>query len=104
MAIRSKHKVGRNEPCPCDSGLKFKHCHSDPLKIAVCERVVQEKMLELIRIEQRKQIIKLQQKDCDECGGSGLDQEIEPCFECQFINEEERSKELYRRKTNENRS
>ena len=20
-------KVGRNEPCPCDSGKKFKHCH-----------------------------------------------------------------------------
>jgi uncharacterized protein YecA (UPF0149 family) len=20
-------KVGRNEKCPCDSGLKFKHCH-----------------------------------------------------------------------------
>jgi len=20
-------KVGRNEPCPCGSGLKFKHCH-----------------------------------------------------------------------------
>ena len=20
-------KVGRNEPCPCGSGLKYKHCH-----------------------------------------------------------------------------
>jgi preprotein translocase subunit SecA len=20
-------KVGRNEPCPCGSGKKFKHCH-----------------------------------------------------------------------------
>lgn len=20
-------KVGRNEPCPCNSGLKYKHCH-----------------------------------------------------------------------------
>lgn len=20
-------KIGRNEPCPCSSGLKFKHCH-----------------------------------------------------------------------------
>lgn len=20
-------KVGRNEPCPCDSGQKYKHCH-----------------------------------------------------------------------------
>ena len=24
---RSKQKVGRNEPCPCGSGKKFKHCH-----------------------------------------------------------------------------
>ncbi|MBI4324098.1 MAG: SEC-C domain-containing protein [Chloroflexi bacterium] len=22
----SKRKVGRNEPCPCGSGKKFKHC------------------------------------------------------------------------------
>jgi preprotein translocase subunit SecA len=25
--IRSDKKVGRNEPCPCGSGKKFKHCH-----------------------------------------------------------------------------
>ena len=24
--IRSKQKVGRNDPCPCGSGLKFKKC------------------------------------------------------------------------------
>ena len=24
--IRSKKKVGRNEPCPCGSGRKYKHC------------------------------------------------------------------------------
>ena len=23
-------KVGRNEPCPCGSGRKFKLCHGDP--------------------------------------------------------------------------
>ena len=22
--------VGRNEPCPCNSGKKFKHCHGKP--------------------------------------------------------------------------
>ena len=22
----SKHKIGRNEPCPCGSGKKYKHC------------------------------------------------------------------------------
>jgi len=24
--VRSTRKVGRNEPCPCGSGKKFKHC------------------------------------------------------------------------------
>jgi preprotein translocase subunit SecA len=23
----SQSKVGRNDPCPCGSGKKFKHCH-----------------------------------------------------------------------------
>jgi preprotein translocase subunit SecA len=25
--VRPERKVGRNEPCPCGSGKKFKHCH-----------------------------------------------------------------------------
>lgn len=25
--VRSGPKVGRNEPCPCGSGKKYKHCH-----------------------------------------------------------------------------
>ena len=25
--VRNQPKVGRNEPCPCGSGRKFKHCH-----------------------------------------------------------------------------
>jgi preprotein translocase subunit SecA len=24
---RDGRKVGRNEPCPCGSGKKYKHCH-----------------------------------------------------------------------------
>jgi uncharacterized protein YecA (UPF0149 family) len=24
---RHVHKVGRNDPCPCGSGKKFKKCH-----------------------------------------------------------------------------
>lgn len=27
MAQRKKRKIGRNQPCPCGSGVKFKHCH-----------------------------------------------------------------------------
>ncbi|MDH3941521.1 MAG: SEC-C metal-binding domain-containing protein, partial [Xanthomonadales bacterium] len=25
--VREGRKVGRNEPCPCGSGNKYKHCH-----------------------------------------------------------------------------
>ena len=25
--LRRPPRVGRNEPCPCGSGKKFKHCH-----------------------------------------------------------------------------
>jgi preprotein translocase subunit SecA len=25
--VRDQRKVGRNEPCPCGSGKKYKHCH-----------------------------------------------------------------------------
>ena len=25
--VRSEPKIGRNEPCPCGSGKKYKHCH-----------------------------------------------------------------------------
>jgi preprotein translocase subunit SecA len=25
--VRDTRKVGRNEPCPCGSGKKYKHCH-----------------------------------------------------------------------------
>ncbi|WP_429183439.1 SEC-C metal-binding domain-containing protein, partial [Aeromonas veronii] len=25
--VRDEQKVGRNDPCPCGSGKKYKHCH-----------------------------------------------------------------------------
>ena len=25
--VRTEEKVKRNDPCPCGSGKKFKHCH-----------------------------------------------------------------------------
>lgn len=27
MPIVKPKKIGRNDPCPCGSGLKFKNCH-----------------------------------------------------------------------------
>ncbi len=29
--VRSEPKIGRNDPCPCGSGKKFKHCHGKDL-------------------------------------------------------------------------
>jgi preprotein translocase subunit SecA len=26
-AVASGTRVGRNDPCPCGSGKKYKHCH-----------------------------------------------------------------------------
>lgn len=66
--LRTKHTVGRNEPCPCESGLKFKYCHGDSLKVAVCNRVANEKMVELILQEKiKKGLIKLPYH-CNGCG------------------------------------
>jgi preprotein translocase subunit SecA len=25
--VRTGEKIGRNDPCPCGSGKKYKHCH-----------------------------------------------------------------------------
>ena len=31
IASLDKSKVGRNDPCPCGSGLKYKNCHGKGL-------------------------------------------------------------------------
>ena len=55
MAIQLKgKKVLPNAPCPCESGLKFKHCHDDPAKKAACEVIVREHMYHLIMAEKIK--------------------------------------------------
>jgi hypothetical protein len=33
---------GRNEPCPCGSGLRFKKCHRDPAKVQKAAAVAKE--------------------------------------------------------------
>lgn len=57
MTLKLKNNTlepGRNELCVCGSGLKFKFCHGDPGKRAVCSRVAQEKMLHLIMDEKHR--------------------------------------------------
>lgn len=39
---------GRNDLCPCGSKLKYKWCHGDIGKRAVCEAVMRETMVRLI--------------------------------------------------------
>ncbi len=43
-----KTEPGRNHLCPCGSKLKFKHCHGDIGKRAVCEAVMRDTMVRLI--------------------------------------------------------
>ena len=31
--VRNSTKVGRNDPCPCGSGKKFKQCHGNPSRL-----------------------------------------------------------------------
>ena len=48
---------GRNELCPCNSGLKFKWCHGDNGKAAACDRIAFEHMSILIAREQHRRKI-----------------------------------------------
>lgn len=99
MGIHSKSIVGRNEPCPCKSGLKFKHCHGDALKQEVCNRVANEKMVWLIREEQKKRGLVLKNYKCNNCGHDfdepteALTVQLPICPKCQSTDIERRSDE-----------
>ena len=45
---------GRNDPCPCKSGLKYKWCHGDEQKVQLVSHVANEAMQMLIIEEQLK--------------------------------------------------
>lgn len=45
---------GRNEPCPCRSGLKYKKCHGDPVKIDMVNHAANVAMNHLIQCERIK--------------------------------------------------
>ena len=69
LTVRPKGtEPGRNDPCPCKSGLKFKHCHGDKLKQAICNRLVNEKMVELITMEKKKRGLISYNYECGNCG------------------------------------
>ncbi len=68
VQIKGGKSPPRNSPCPCQSGLKFKHCHGDGLKQAVCNRVANEKMVQLIREEQKRRGLVPRDWKCNNCG------------------------------------
>ena len=85
MGIQLKNeqeKIGRNDPCSCGSGLKFKHCHGDPGKRKVCNRVANETMVRLIMAEQVKKGLRCKHgvvtgEHCKDCEIDGNDSIIE---------------------------
>ncbi len=38
----------RNQPCPCESGLKAKKCHGDPVIVEACKKAANLMFLHLI--------------------------------------------------------
>lgn len=88
---------GRNDPCPCESGLKYKHCHGDQLKIAVCNRVANEKMCQLIMDEKRRKGLLPMRYTCSVCGkgfeglnhSNIVDKDVTPC--CSSVDFKENS-------------
>lgn len=54
LTIKGSKEPARNSPCLCGSELKFKQCHGDEAKKAICEVVVRETMLRLIMQEKHK--------------------------------------------------
>jgi len=90
VTIKGGKSPPRNLPCPCGSQLKFKYCHGDVLKQAVCNRVANEKMVQLIREEQKRQGVVPRDWKCNNCGHSFDEPEIstfapdmEICPKCQ---------------------
>lgn len=101
MPVQPKHKVGRNESCPCGSGLKFKWCHGDPMKQDICNRVVNEKMVELILQEKRKRGIPIEIV-CPDCNKiPGIIENCEFCNHTGVVTEEQVIKRNYDNLTKE---
>ena len=96
VQIRGGKSPPRNSLCPCNSRLKFKHCHGDILKQEVCNRVANEKMVQLIRDEQKKRGIIPMNYKCNNCGHTfdepmisniimGVQSPTEVCPKCQSL-------------------
>ena len=56
----------RNEPCPCDSGLKQKKCHFDPAKMQLAKKAYTDKLNELVQEEIDKKYVELLKREQNE--------------------------------------
>src|SRR5205814_6601587 len=50
---RDAPKVGRNDPCPCGSGKRYKHCHGAAATSAVATTRSEQRLREAMRLHQR---------------------------------------------------
>ena len=58
MSRKRSNKTGRNDPCPCGSGRKYKRCHGDPtgggpVPAAIKQSIEAHKAQELLRQHQQ---------------------------------------------------
>ena len=49
-----KNKIGRNDLCTCESGLKYKKCHGDHVKIMQSKQAYHDRFNGLIEAEKAK--------------------------------------------------
>lgn len=59
---------GRNESCPCGSGLKYKHCHGSSVKQQIVQKFAAALMMQLIHREQMERGLVPWPYTCKSCG------------------------------------
>lgn len=55
-------KIGRNQPCPCNSGKKFKHCHGGLDAPPVLDPRIQQAMMQAIQNQQAQELVRTAQQ------------------------------------------
>ena len=57
-------KIGRNQPCPCGSGKKYKRCHGDPLhpKLHLPTQAMSQAARKAMRRHEAEELVRVQQQ------------------------------------------
>lgn len=53
----SRHKIGRNAPCPCGSGRKFKKCHIGVQGGSIPQGAIERVTEQFARLEREQQAL-----------------------------------------------